>query len=173
MFPLITKHFALNKRGQCRNENKNTKHKPPFDWNLTAAVCLWQYWTDLTSGADVLFIAYPSRSCGSTTTVCRCSCTDGWLFLPEESWGCQNPCGLLGGSFSDSISWSEWVGKKSLSTMPNGSQEGKQIERQREEEEEEEGGRGGGWMREHKRLLLVMCMALKSPQGCGVPAFST
>lgn len=65
---------------------------------------------------------------------------DGWLFLPEESWGCQNPCGLLGGSFSDSISWSEWVGKKSLSTMPNGRQEGKQIERRREEEE----GRGGG-----------------------------
>lgn len=48
--------------------------------------------------------------------------------------------------------------------MPNGRQEGKQRHR-------EGGGRREGERQE--RLLLVMCTALKSPQGCGAAAFSS
>lgn len=55
---------------------------------------------------------------------------------------------------------------ESLSTMPNGREEGKHTETERE-------GDGGRVEEEHKRLLLVMCMPLKSPQGRGAPAFSS
>lgn len=140
MFPLITKHFALNDIGRCLNENENTLAQSPTWLKLNS------HWVCDSIGLTLplelmsyLSPIHPAHVSPRPQSV-DVPALDGWLFLPEESWGCQNPCGLLGGSFSDSISWSEWVGKKSLSTMPNGRQEGKQIERRREEEE----GRGGG-----------------------------
>lgn len=83
----------------------------------------------------------------------------GALTVPKPLW-------LSGQKLNDSISWRAWVGKKKSRFLqcPMGERRGKQTER------EGEGGRVEG---EHKRLLLVMCMPLKSPQGCGAPAFSS
>lgn len=74
------------------------------------------------------------------------------------------------GTYSPEVKWLnilKSVSRKeddSPSTMPNGRQEGKQSEREREEE---------GWKREHMRLLLVICVAFKSSENYGTPDFSS
>lgn len=135
-----------------------------FSWNELTKVTLWQrqQWTDLTSEVDVLFIAYSSCPWVHNLSL---SISRRWWRTCLKWWASRmpKPLWLIEWKFNDLISWREWSRKRRrvpFSAMPYGRQEGKQKER--------EGGEGReewGWKREHKRLLLVVCMALKSPEG--------
>lgn len=87
--------------------------------------------------------------------------------LPDEPWGCQTPCDLLGVSLMTQYLEESEYERRRVPFYNAQRETGGKTETQRGRGEE------GGWQREHKRLLLVMFMALRSPQGCGAPAFSS
>lgn len=153
-------------------DDDETKNLKTWRQSLVKLSChsnSWQAerWTDLTSEADVSFIASPSLPCESTT--CLPICLRWWrTCLPKEPWEHQNPCGLFCTSLmTQYLQVSQWERRQ----VPFYNA---QWEREGKTDRDKEGGRGRGREEEeHKRLLLVMCMPLKSTQGWGAPVFSS